>query len=297
MGTEKRARQKANRQLKLEEQERAEKRSQVRQYGIMAAIVAVALVGGLFLISLATGGDDPEEVEATETIDDAIEEADGDVEDGADDDAEGSADDDAEDAEEEVDPAITAPAVEPVCPEEDGSSPRTLTFTGPPPLCIDDTATYVANFDTNFGTITAELDASQAPNTVNNFVFLARYHYYENTAFHRIISDFVIQGGDPKGTPPGTGGPGYTIEEEVPEAGDYQVGSLAMAKGTDPGTTGAQFFIVTGANGESLPPIYSLFGQVTEGLDIVEQIEAIPTGDRDFPTEEIIVSSVTITES
>lgn len=278
MGTEKRARQKANRQLKLEEQERAEKRSQVRQYGIMAAIVAVALVGGLFLISLATGGDDPEEVEATETIDDAIEEAD-------------------EAVEEDIDPAITAAAVEPVCPEEDGSSPRTLTFTGPPPLCIDETATYVANFDTNFGMITAELDASQAPNTVNNFVFLARYHYYENTAFHRIISDFVIQGGDPKGNPPGTGGPGYTIEEEVPEEGDYQVGSLAMAKGTDPGTTGAQFFIVTGANGESLPPIYSLFGQVTEGLDIVEQIEAIPTGERDFPTEEIIVSSVTITES
>ncbi len=250
----------------------------------MAAVVAVAIVGGLFLLSLATGGDDPEETEATETIDDAVAEADDEAA--------------VEEAEEtEVDPAVAAPAVDPVCPEEDGSSPRTVNFTGPPPTCIDEAATYVASFDTNLGQITAELDAAKAPITVNNFVFLARHHYYDGTAFHRIISDFMIQGGDATGNPPGTGGPGYTIEEEVPNEGEYQVGSLAMAKRTEPGTTGAQFFIVTGPNGEGLPPQYSLFGQVTEGLDVVEAIEALPTDATDFPTEEIVVSSITITES
>ncbi len=128
-------------------------------------------------------------------------------------------------------------------------------------------------------------------------MYLARYHYYDGTAFHRIIEDFMIQGGDPNGDPPGTGGPGYTIDEETPQAGEYQVGSLAMAKRTAPGTTGAQFFIVTGPNGEGLPPEYSLFGQVTEGLDVVEAIEVLPTDGRDFPTEEIIVNSITITEA
>lgn len=276
MGTDKRARQKANRQQKLEELERVEKRSQVRQYGIMAAVVAVALVGGLFLISLASGDDEPEEAaEDVGTIDDALEEVE----------------------EAEVDPAVAAPAVDPVCPEEDGSSPRTLNFTGPPPTCIDPDATYSASFDTNLGLITAELDASKAPLTVNNFVFLARHHYYDGTGFHRIIGDFMIQGGDATGNPPGTGGPGYTIDEEVPEAGEYQVGSLAMAKRTEASTTGAQFFIVTGPNGESLPPQYSLFGQVTVGLDVVEAIEALPTDGRDAPTEEIVVNSITITES
>jgi cyclophilin family peptidyl-prolyl cis-trans isomerase len=107
----------------------------------------------------------------------------------------------------------------------------------------------------------------------------------------------MIQGGDPTGNPPGTGGPGYTIDEEVPNEGEYQIGSLAMAKRTAPGTTGAQFFIVTGAAGEALPPQYSLFGQVTEGLDVVESIEALPTDETDFPTEDIIVNSITITEA
>ncbi len=279
MGTEKRARQKANRQLKLEEQERNEKRSKVRQYVTMAVIVAVALIGGLFLISLATGDDEPDTTEAgadeSETETETVEEPEP----------------------VEVDPVITAPPVDPVCPEEDGSSPRTVNFTGPPPVCIDESATYTASFDTNFGEITAELDAEKAPMTVNNFVFLARHHYYDGTLFHRVISDFMIQGGDATGNPPGTGGPGYTIEEEVPNEGEYQVGSLAMAKRPDPGTTGAQFFIVTGPNGEGLPPLYSLFGQVTEGLEIVEAIEASPTGAADLPVEEVVVNSITISES
>lgn len=287
MGTEKRARQKANRQLKQEQLEKDEKKDQFRQYGFMAAIVAVALIGGLALLSFATGDDEPDDAEQVAATNDTEEAA-------ADDDSTGDAQDAADDATEDAAPVSTEPLD---CPAADGSSERVLQFAAAPPTCIDPGATYTAMFDTNLGPITAELDAEKAPITVNNFVFLARYHYYDGTAFHRIIEDFMIQGGDPNGDPPGTGGPGYTIEEETPEAGEYQVGSLAMAKRTAPGTTGAQFFIVTGPQGEGLPPQYSLFGQVTEGLDVVETIEALPTGERDFPTEEIIVNSITITES
>ena len=142
-----------------------------------------------------------------------------------------------------------------------------------------------------------DLDAERAPITVNNFVFLARYHYYDGSTFHRVISDFVIQGGDPTGNPPGTGGPGYTIEEEVPEAGEYQVGSLAMAKRNEPGTTGAQFFIITGPDGAALPPDFSLFGEVAEGLDVAETIQSQPTDAGDAPVEDVLINSVTITQS
>ncbi len=279
MGTEKRARQKANRQLKLEELEKTEKRDRVRQYSYMAAIIAVVLFGGLALWSFASGDDSTEAADGdVGTIEDAIAEQE-------------AADAIFEDSEAE-------PSGEALpCPEEDGSSEQTLLFPAAPPSCTDPTATYIATFDTNLGTITAELDAARAPETVNNFVYLSRYHYYDGTAFHRIIEDFMIQGGDPTGNPPGTGGPGYTIDEEVPNEGEYQIGSLAMAKRTAPGTTGAQFFIVTGAAGEALPPQYSLFGQVTEGLDVVESIEALPTDETDFPTEDIIVNSITITEA
>ncbi len=298
MGTEKRARQKANRQQKLQELEKAEKQDKFRQYATMGVVVLVVLIGGLALLSFATGDDDPETTEAG-AADEAV------SDDTADDTAE-TADDTAETVDDTADTADdgadsdgeTAAAVDPGdCPPADGSGPQILEFAAAPPLCIDPEASYTALLDTNLGPITIELDAAKAPNTVNNFVFLARHHYYDGTVFHRIIEDFMIQGGDATGSPPGTGGPGYTIEEEVPQAGEYEVGSIAMAKRNEPGTTGAQFFIVTGPNGEALPPLYSLFGKVTEGLDVVMAIEALPTDASDFPTEEIIIDSITITEA
>ena len=112
------------------------------------------------------------------------------------------------------------------------------------------------------------LDPLAAPQTVNSFVFLARYHYYDGIVFHRIIPGFVLQGGDPTGT--GTGGPGYRFEDELPDAGRYKVGSLAMAN-AGPDTNGSQFFIISGPDGVRLPPLYSLFGKVVTGLDVVEQ--------------------------
>jgi cyclophilin family peptidyl-prolyl cis-trans isomerase len=137
------------------------------------------------------------------------------------------------------------------------------------------------------------LDAIAAPKTVNNFVFLARYHYYDGIVFHRIIPGFVLQGGDPDGT--GAGGPGYRIEDELPAAGRYQIGSLAMAN-AGPNTNGSQFFVISGPDGARLPPQYSLFGSVISGGEVVTAIDAIGTSSGK-PKESVTIESVTITEA
>jgi len=137
------------------------------------------------------------------------------------------------------------------------------------------------------------LDPLAAPKTVNSFVFLARYHYYDGVIFHRIIPGFVLQGGDPTGT--GTGGPGYKFEDELPAPGRYQVGSLAMAN-AGPNTNGSQFFIISGPDGVRLPPQYALFGAVVSGGDVVTKINALGTRSGK-PTEEVVIESVTIAES
>ena len=102
--------------------------------------------------------------------------------------------------------------------------------------------------------------------------------------------------GDPVGDPPGTGTPGYNIGEEPPEPGEYEIGSLAMAKRNVPNSTGAQFFIITGENGAALPNQYSLFGQVTEGLDVADSIQQVETGAADKPVEDVVVNSITIVQ-
>jgi cyclophilin family peptidyl-prolyl cis-trans isomerase len=285
VSTERRARQKANRAKKVEAEQKIERRAQWRQYVTIGALIAVGVGVAVFLISL--GGEDadtdlatddstdaPAETSTTTTVVEEIEAA-----------------------------AVSAPApggsIEgtPDCPAEDGSSERITSFTETPPTCIDESAGYTAELETTMGTIVIELDPAEAPETVNNFVFLARYHYYDGSPFHRIIPGFVIQGGDATGDPLGTGNPGYLIGEEPPEPGQYAVGSVAMAKGQVPTSTGSQYFVVTGPQGENLPNEYSLFGTVTEGLDVVESIESIPTNADDYPTEEIYIDSVTITET
>ena len=122
------------------------------------------------------------------------------------------------------------------CPPADGSAPKTQHFDGPPPMCIDLSKRYTAEMVTSKGTMVFALDAVSAPRTTNNFVFLARYHYFDGISFHRIIPNFVLQGGDPQGN--GTGGPGYRFEDELPKPGRYEVGSLAMAN-AGPTPTGA----------------------------------------------------------
>ncbi|MDQ6727143.1 MAG: peptidylprolyl isomerase [Actinomycetota bacterium] len=182
------------------------------------------------------------------------------------------------------------------CPAADGSSPRTTTFAKAPPTCVVVAKAYVADIQTSKGLMEVALDVKGATKTVNNFVVLVRYHYFDGIAFHRIIPGFVIQGGDPQES--GLGGPGYKFEDELPKAGSYKVGSLAMAN-SGANTNGSQFFIVTGDAGASLPPQYSLFGQVTQGLDVVRAIDAvgIPGTQDGKPGEAVTIQSVTIKET
>lgn len=177
-------------------------------------------------------------------------------------------------------------------PPFDGSAPKRQKFSSPPEMGIDPAKRYTATIDTSMGEMVIALDPIKAPKTVNNFVFLALNHYYEGVIFHRIIKGFVLQGGDPEGS--GRGGPGYRFEDELPKAGQYQIGSLAMAN-AGPNTNGSQFFVISGPDGVRLPPAYSLFGQVVKGLEVVEAIQSVPTGHGDRPKTDVVINSVTIT--
>jgi cyclophilin family peptidyl-prolyl cis-trans isomerase len=177
-------------------------------------------------------------------------------------------------------------------PAADGSSPKRQHFDAAPPMVIDPERRYTATMVTSKGTMVIELDPLAAPRTVNNFVYLARFHYYDGIDFHRIIPGFVVQGGDPEGT--GRGGPGYRFADELPKAGRYQVGSLAMAN-AGPDTNGSQFFIISGPDGVRLPPQYSLFGSVVSGGEVVRAIDAVGTRSG-APTERVVIESVTVEE-
>jgi len=171
-------------------------------------------------------------------------------------------------------------------------------WSAPPAMAIDPEKTYTAEIKTNYGTITVEFYPEDAPQTVNNFICLAKAGYYDNTPFHRIISGFVIQGGDPTGT--GRGGPGYKFNDE-PISKDYLKGTLAMAN-AGPNTNGSQFFIVLDNLTGRLPKNYTVFGQVTSGLDVVDQIAAVPvvrsdSGENSKPSQPVMLETVTVTES
>jgi cyclophilin family peptidyl-prolyl cis-trans isomerase len=145
-----------------------------------------------------------------------------------------------------------------------------------------------ANMNTTLGTIEIELFDDDAPKTVENFRTLAGKGFYDGVIFHRIIPDFMIQGGDPKGT--GTGGPGYKFEDEF---NDHKIvrGALAMAN-SGPNTNGSQFFLVTTDAAPWLDGKHTVFGQVTAGMDAVDAIEALPTGDRDRPLDPPSIESI-----
>jgi cyclophilin family peptidyl-prolyl cis-trans isomerase len=146
-----------------------------------------------------------------------------------------------------------------------------------PAQTVDATKSYTATVQTDAGTFVISLDPRSAPISVNNFVFLAQHGFFNCVTFHRVIPGFVDQTGDPTGT--GTGGPGYTIADEFPPTAadttqQYPLGSVAMANTGKADSGGSQWFVVTGAQGESLPPKYSLFGQVTSGMSVVQAINA-----------------------
>jgi peptidyl-prolyl cis-trans isomerase B (cyclophilin B) len=143
-------------------------------------------------------------------------------------------------------------------------------YSAPPPMAIDSNKNYTATLVTSRGEIVCDLFAKDAPNTVNNFVFLAREGFYNGTSFHRVINDFMIQGGDPTGT--GRGGPGYQFQDEVKDnPRKHQVGSLSMAN-AGPNTNGSQFFI-THVVTEWLNGKHTVFGQVRSGQDVVNAVK------------------------
>ncbi|HEX2785061.1 MAG TPA: peptidylprolyl isomerase [Ilumatobacteraceae bacterium] len=280
MGTPKRERQKANRQQRLEElarQARAGKRKRTGMFLLLIPLAAIAITG-VAVLTKGNGGSTaattttvtlaPSTTITTTPLPSTI-------------------------------PGATLTGDTP-CPAADGSSPRTITFAKAPPTCIDPTKTYTAAITTNMGAYSVALDATTSPITVNNFVVLARYHYFDSTICHRAIPGFMVQCGDPSGS--GQGGPGYTITDELPPDGSYKIGSLAMANSGSANTGGSQFFVVTGDQGVSLGATFSLLGQVTDGLDTtLKTLDAAGNPDQAAngipPLQQIIIQSVVITET
>ena len=155
---------------------------------------------------------------------------------------------------------------------------------------IDVAKSYTATITTSAGTMVAELFASEAPLTVNNFVFLAREGFYDDVIFHRIISGFMIQGGDPTGT--GTGGPGYKFNNENSNR-RYLRGTLAMAN-AGRNTNGSQFFVMHADY--PLPPDYTIFGKLISGEEVIDKIASAPKGRNDRPNQPVAIQSVSIEE-
>ena len=164
-------------------------------------------------------------------------------------------------------------------------------YSAAPKMSIDTNKTYVATFDTSKGKIVVDLFPGDAPKTVNNFVFLARDKFYDGTKFHRVINDFMVQGGDPEGT--GRGGPGYQFADEFhPTLNHSKPGILSMAN-AGPNSNGSQFFVTVAAT-PWLDNKHSVFGEVTEGYDVVEKISKVARGAQDRPKKEVRINSVKI---
>lgn len=276
MGTDKRIRKKENRRQRLSELADQAQRQRLRKR-IIRVLIGIAAVLGLTAIIFVSGGDSSTTTD-TSVVDTTS-----------------------------VETTVSTPSTtlagraitgDTPCPAADGSETRAASFEKAPPICIDTTRSYSAVVSTNKGDFTIVLDAIKAPLAVNSFVTLARYHFFDGTTCHRAILDFVVQCGDPTAT--GSGGPGYQFADELPNQGEYKVGSIAMAN-SGPNTNGSQFFVITGAEGTTLPPNYTLFGQVTEGLD--STIPALnnasnpdPAANGTPPAELLQIISVTITE-
>ncbi len=183
------------------------------------------------------------------------------------------------------------------CQKARAPGPRPVRKLPKPTLTLDSGKSYRAVVDTNCGFFSIALDVKRSPKTAASFVSLARRRFYDGLAFHRIVSGFVIQGGDPKGD--GSGGPGYKTVEPPPSDLRYIRGVVAMAKGQieDPGTAGSQFFVVSGEDGQ-LPPEYALLGTVSNGLDIVQRIGTVPVQpNTEMPIDPVVIRSIRIVET
>jgi cyclophilin family peptidyl-prolyl cis-trans isomerase len=290
VATPKRDRQKLNRQLRLEELARDARKKRTSKLAWRLGLGIPLAVAFLFGLVWLFGDDDNDSTSATTTP--ALDGTPLDT----------SVLDTSVPATVAVPSTVAGAAItgETPCPAADGSSERATSFEQAPPMCIDTAKSYTAVIDTNKGAYTVQLDPGAAPNTVNNFVVLARYHFFDGTPCHRIIPEFMAQCGDPTGT--GSGGPGYEFEDELP-TGDapYAKGAVAMAN-SGPNTQGSQFFTVTGEGAANLPADYTVFGMVTDGLDTtLAAINAAGNPDSAAngvpPVEPVTINSVTITES
>jgi len=251
--SDKRARQRAAREARLAAEAKRKKQRQRVRNVIIVAVVAVAIVGVAFLVSRNSNNKSASKSTASTTTTTTASQA----------------------ADVKLQAQADAAAVKAGCPASTKARVNTQSYSSAPPMTIDTSKTYTATVATTTGTFVITLDAKSAPQTVNNFVFLAQKGYYHCVIFHRVIPQFMDQTGDPTGT--GTGGPGYTIPDENPPkasnpAQQYPLGSVAMANTGQPHSGGSQFFIVAGAQGESLSNSYALFGQVTSGQNVVETI-------------------------
>ena len=273
MGTDKRERQKTNRQLKLEEMAREARKRKTKRRALQIGIGIPALIVIVFGLVRLLGNESSNST--SNAGDTTVTTIAGDA------------------SSTTIAGATTVPGSVVPCPAADGSSEKMSTFPAAPQTCIDPSKTYTIAVDTTLGSYTAELYPTKAPLAVNSFVFLARYHYFDGTPCHRIITGFVIQCGDPTGS--GSGGPGYSFADELPATGEYKLGSIAMAN-SGANTNGSQFFVISGDQGIALPPQYTLFGQVTEGLDVVAALDAVGS-ESGTPTTSVTINKVTVTES
>ncbi|WP_419921688.1 peptidylprolyl isomerase [Candidatus Poriferisodalis sp.] len=311
MSSEKRQRQRENRMRASAQAQRRSQRSRRTRKGLRFALIVAAVLVALLLYTLFSGGDDNDETTTTTVPEADAAPADSDTgfvteepatepasepdnEPASEDADEPAAEADAEQSATEADP--DAESADPGCPAADGSDGPRSQFAQEPPVCIDIETLYAATFSTAMGDFTMVLDPLLDVTSVNNFVVLGRYGAFDGTLFHRVIADFVIQGGDVE-LAYGTGGPGYRFTGGFPDEDWYRIGSVAMANAGNPASNGSQFFVITGDHGAALPPLYSPLGHVIDGMDVVLAIESVPIGPRDAPVDEVVVDRVTIAEA
>lgn len=187
---------------------------------------------------------------------------------------------------------IEAPSASGPCETVQAPEPKAGGDETAPTLPLDTQKTWELVVETNCGSFTIGLDLEQAPKTAASLVSLAENGFFDGTVFHRVVPGFVIQGGDPTGT--GAGGPGYQTVDVPPAGSAYTEGVVAMAKAGNeaPGTSGSQFFVVTGAD-VGLPPEYAIVGAVTEGMETVRAIDALGVGDAP-PSQPVVIERVTV---
>ena len=275
MPSEKRARQRAAREARLAEEARRQKRRRQVRNAILVVVVLGAIVGIAVAVSSSSNGSKSTSSTTSSTTATKAQDA-------------------------ALQTKANQAAVKAGCPASTKTTVNTQKYSAAPAMTIDTSKTYTATVKTTTGTFVITLDAKTAPQTVNNFVFLAQKGYYHCVIFHRVIPNFMDQTGDPTGT--GQGGPGYTIpDENPPKAADaskqYPIGSVAMANTGQPNSGGSQFFIVVGSEGESLSNTYALFGQVTSGMNVVDTINKQGSAQGVPPDVTQRILSITISSS